>query len=99
MESMCHLVLEKQKKNAIHGVHVELWSPRGVHENSMGQGKVHAGNNEHLRVIFLLGWAPSAMYRLARRQRMVQRQATYDCAGPSIPVPAFASVWHHHVTP
>jgi hypothetical protein len=23
------------------GVYVELWSPCGVHENSMGQGKVH----------------------------------------------------------
>ena len=46
VESMCHLVLEKQKKNcnswSPHGVHVELWSPRGVHESSMGQGKVHA---------------------------------------------------------
>ena len=45
MESMYHLVLEKQKKIAIHGVHMEsraMWSPCGVHENSMGQGKVHA---------------------------------------------------------
>ena len=44
MQSPCGVHVQSssgKKKNAIHGVHVELWTPCRVHENSMGQGKVH----------------------------------------------------------